>query len=89
MRLFSFYVHNVLVLELIITLGIHAPRGYGSRSVCTCMSVTALATTYLVCMSIVRHRGRLLKILSIVWTLLHEYSLLGGCGFIFAHFNDR
>ena len=53
-------------------------EGYGSHSVCecVCMSVTALAATYLVCMSKVRHHGvpcRLLKN-CIVWISLKMFS---------------
>ena len=49
-------------------------EGYGSRfvCVCVCLSVTALAATYLVCMSKLRHHRvpcRLLK-LCIVWISL-------------------
>ena len=52
-------------------------KGYGSRFVCVCLSVTALAATYLVCMSKVRHHRvpcRLLKI-CIVWTSLKMFCL--------------
>ena len=55
-------------------------EGYGSHSVCecvsVCVSVTALAATYLVCMSKVRHHVvpcRLLKI-CIIWTSLKMFS---------------
>ena len=52
-------------------------RGYGNRSVCVsmCLSVTALAATYLVDMSKVRHYTvscRLLKI-CILWTSLKMF----------------
>jgi hypothetical protein len=64
-------------------------EGYGSRSVCVCLSGTALAVTYLVCMSKVSRdiaACRLLQI-CIVWNSLR--TLYSGDTGLFACHGDR